>query len=1335
MKKCFHSALSYIIALAVLFLSVGCPLEQELNKSNMDTIYISKMPDKTEYEAGEALNLSGIEVRTRYSDGTENIVTDWTSYPAGGSVLSETGSNTVTITYQKMKTTFTVKVNGKSNEPEEPELPGEKTTPFFWGTWVRMDNGKEYEVLETSVAQGKTRYRVTAADETSLTVDKLGTFKKESDSVIVCDNIPYFRNGGANLEYSLKLVGFTNGSIQSRAVGTGIQGIKGRAVSSKYKDFESHAESDTEGKIEFTAPTAKDPQTVTIDYGDETIIVPGITVSNSGDYMGTIALVGKNDYNLKITGTISDDQKDHGYLFGNNARTYNMVLTITNISENKCSTSACFIESADANLSIAATDSTNLSGFTISTLAGGATKTVNLSIVYAEITDPYVDTGISVTIKNPFTNQEWKDYIPLRFFKGTIPITIAAKNPENNNNAALNGFVIYPDGNNQFFAIANNSSKAVFVPTFGNEKPYMLVFSGATVTSQLSDSTEMYYTVEPASKDIRQVITSGNEILSYIPFGGDNHSETTAYPVTKGFEAYLREGEIDYYTIVADSDDFYGPDGSVFYSVSYVNGKGDVPEAFFTTEGAVLSIMQLPEMKCDGYEFLGWYSGDTKAVAGAFTVHDNITLTAKWQLANYSVTYNLNGGTNDAANPASYTMESPAVTLRAPKRAGYDFGGWYATENFKGDAVTTVGGGTMSGITLWAKWIPITYKITYELDGGTNDTKNPVEYTAEMNTITFANPQKEGFAFGGWFTDSSFIGTKQTAIEKGSYGDRTYYAKWLRLCTVTFVTAYRKTPAAIKIGEGEPITAEQLPELESGDYFFGGWYDGVTKVVAETYTVTDDVTFTAKWLNKYTVSYVTDHGTAPESVFVADGSSVPSKLLPSLTETGWSFKGWYTDRSCSENKKAGEGLVVTTNLTLYAKWEEYPETYDLNAYLSRLPANSADSPYSVRVLNPDISSIKEALDNNDDKYVSIELSDMGKNASIPDHAFDGCWNLTGIIIPDGVTSIGDRAFYNCSLTDVYIPKTVSVIADEAFVGYYIKTIREINVDEHNKNYCSVDGVLFSKDMTKLIQYPSGKQGNSYSVPYGVLSIGQSACTSCGFNKIIIPDTVVTIDGMAFSCCENLKDITLPNSVKTIGYCAFDCCSNLTSINIPSSVESIGSEFFRYSGNITSITVDARNKNYCSIDGVLFNKDKTELLRYPVGKSEETYTVPDGVKSIGDMAFESYVKTSCLKNIIIPDSLTSIGSLAFYGSNITSITIPNGVTAIPYGAFECCYDFTSITLPFSVTAIGGSAFFYCYNLKTINFMGTEAQWNAVNKEEGWNSECPTDMKIVFNYRKN
>ena len=905
-------------------------------QKTLSSIYISKQADRLDYEYNSLFDLAGLEIKGKYSDGTEEVLEAWSSEPKAGTSLTTSGTVNVTITYEGKTTSFPITVAAQ---------PAVISDNYFWGTWVRMDNGKEYEVLETKVVQGRNNYKITASDSTTLTVNSLGTFTKESDSVMICDSIPYYRKGGANIKYTIKVVGFVT---KERANPLKEQNVTVTAFSEGYPNFvsegkpvdESKVDGEEDGQLyELEAATRNSKQKIKIDYDNTELVVDQGLVNNNGDFMGTVALVGKDAYNLKITGTISDDQKDNGYLFGNNAKTYNMKLTITNISENECSSSGCIVKAADPNLKIESNDpAINLEGFTTPTMIGGATRDIELSLVYGEMTKPYVDTGITVTITNPFTQQEWNDYIPLRFFKGTIPITIAAKNSMSDSKTSLNGFVIYPDGNNQFFEIPNNSCKAVFIPTFGSEKPYKLVFSGATVTAELSENSEMYYTVEPASLTPRPVVTGVTTevdfatLMKYMTFGGDNHTEDDAFSVNngEGFEAFLRKGEIDYYSVKADSDIFYGPGGTTFYSVSYINENGDVPDTFLITEGDVLKTIHLPEITCDGYKFLGWYSEATKAIPDEYAVYDNITLTAKWQLESYPVVYELNGGTNHAANPSAYTIESSLITLEAPVRTGYDFGGWFVTDNFSDTAIGTIGGGAKGGITLYAKWTPVTYKITYELDGGTNAASNPATYTIETDTITLAAPQKKGFAFGGWYADNNFSGTKQTTIEKGSHVDKKYYAKWLKNCTVSFITAYGSTPAAIFVGEGEKLSAEQLPELTNSDYFFGGWYVGETSVTAESYTVTDDVTLTAKWSEKCTVSYVSDHGTAPQAFVVESGTPLTSANLPALTESDWKFLGWYTNSSYDEDKKVSAGQSVTASITLYAKWEEFiaPELTD-----------------------------------------------------------------------------------------------------------------------------------------------------------------------------------------------------------------------------------------------------------------------------------------------------------------------------------------------------------------------------------------------------------------------
>jgi hypothetical protein len=260
-----------------------------------------------------------------------------------------------------------------------------------------------------------------------------------------------------------------------------------------------------------------------------------------------------------------------------------------------------------------------------------------------------------------------------------------------------------------------------------------------------------------------------------------------------------------------------------------------------------------------------------------------------------------------------------------------------------------------------------------------------------------------------------------------------------------------------------------------------------------------------------------------------------------------------------------------------------------------------------------------------------------------------------VTIPDSidecpVTSIGSNAFYGCSgLTSVVIPESVTIIRDRAF------------------QYCS------------------------------------------GLRSVAIPNSVTSIGNSAFYRCFGLTSMVIPASVTSIGYAAFCGCSNLTGVTIPNSVTSIGGRAFSDCLVLTSITVETVHPLYSSLDGVLFDKNKTELIQCPAGKSG-VYSIPNSITSIGNYAFSG---CSGLRSVAIPNSVTSIGYSAFEScSSLTSVTIPNSVTSIGNAAFERCYVLTSVVIPDSVTSIGYSAFENCTNLTSVIIP------NSVTSIEGW-----------------
>ncbi len=348
--------------------------------------------------------------------------------------------------------------------------------------------------------------------------------------------------------------------------------------------------------------------------------------------------------------------------------------------------------------------------------------------------------------------------------------------------------------------------------------------------------------------------------------------------------------------------------------------------------------------------------------------------------------------------------------------------------------------------------------------------------------------------------------------------------------------------------------------------------------------------------------------------------------------------------------------------------------------------------------------------------------------SIGEKAFYRCESLTSITIPEGVTSIGKQAFRDCCFNpiSITIPDSVTEIGDKAFYGCGLTSI---TVGENNSNYADVDGVLFNKDLSEIILYPSNKKGTSYAIPDGVASIGENAFNGSSLTSITIPESVTSIGNSAFEFCLDLISITIPDSVTSIGNSAFANCSgltsimisdgvtsigasafyrceSLTSIKIPDSVTSIEDDAFYYCSNLTSITVGENNSSYTDVDGILFNKDLSKIISYPPKKETSYYTIPESVTSLGSMAFSG---CSNLTSITIPESVTSIGIWAFGDcKGLTSITIPESVTSIGNYAFVNCIGLKSITIPESVMSIGLYAFGNCKNMTSIAIENPECE---------------------------
>ncbi len=338
--------------------------------------------------------------------------------------------------------------------------------------------------------------------------------------------------------------------------------------------------------------------------------------------------------------------------------------------------------------------------------------------------------------------------------------------------------------------------------------------------------------------------------------------------------------------------------------------------------------------------------------------------------------------------------------------------------------------------------------------------------------------------------------------------------------------------------------------------------------------------------------------------------------------------------------------------------------------------------------------------------------------NIDNGAFSGCNTLTQIVIPNGVTSIGAWAFKNCSsLTEVVMPDSITIIEMYAFEGCDSLTqivipnsitsigegafrncssLTNIKVDANNATYKDIDGNLYSKDGTTLLQYANGKTATAFVVPDSVTSIGEEAFYSCdSLTTVRFGDNsqLTSIGYEAFRDCDSLTEIVIPASVTSIGYDAFYNCDSLTEIVIPASVTSIGSCAFYDCDSLTEIVIPA---SVTSIGYCVF-EDCTSLTIYC-----EEASKPSGWSDSWNYSNRpvvwgyEYAKQNGIM-YGIKDGFATIISLSSK-NDIDSITIPNSiiykdstyaVTCIEKGVFKNCESLTEITLPFVGAALNGT----------------------------------------------
>ncbi len=304
--------------------------------------------------------------------------------------------------------------------------------------------------------------------------------------------------------------------------------------------------------------------------------------------------------------------------------------------------------------------------------------------------------------------------------------------------------------------------------------------------------------------------------------------------------------------------------------------------------------------------------------------------------------------------------------------------------------------------------------------------------------------------------------------------------------------------------------------------------------------------------------------------------------------------------------------------------------------------------------------------------------------SIAPYSFYGCADLIDVILPETVTYIGHSAFYNCSgLSSVNVPEAVIEIDNAAFYGC-----------------SSLSWVIIPESVTYMGNgaFNGCSSLESVILPNSLTEIGRFVFNDCSaLTWIEIPNSITLINSFAFHGCSSLTELTLPNSLVSIGNDAFSLCSGLTEVTIPASVTDIGLDSFGSCESLTTINVAPGNSSFTSDNGVLYNKNKSELIQCPAAK-QGVFEVPGSVTEIRDYAFFG---CSGLTEITVPNTVTALGSAAFYVcEGLTKINIPTSVTSIKRNTFGFCLNLSEITIPESVTSIENGAFYSCDGLTKV-----------------------------------
>lgn len=684
----------------------------------------------------------------------------------------------------------------------------------------------------------------------------------------------------------------------------------------------------------------------------------------------------------------------------------------------------------------------------------------------------------------------------------------------------------------------------------------------------------------------------------------------------------------------------------------------------------------------DGYEFAGWYNlpggpspTNKKYDNQYFNAYNDMIVYAYWTPAVYNVVYDLDGGACDnTGNNATY-LSDYQWDIPTNDDATVVFGGWYSAEHGNGTRYTDENGKSIApwseitGGTAYAYWVQDILSFTLNLNGtynvqaGTNISR--VSSVKIPATVKDENGQDVkvthigGYAFASC-TSLVKISIPNTIVSidvKTAFGDCKKLQE-IEVYEVSGNNAVRYSSsdgALVYFDEQEQLTRIFFPAAKGGSFRIP---DGVSVIPIQAFasSLLEEIIIPASvqridtkafYSCKKLKNVVFEEGAAGGSTLtIAENAFSYCSLLESVTLPAH----FVLEKDKNGNLVTDATTGVSVSLKAFSNCAKLSsiDVSKNNAEISAVGGVVCDKSGTVMYYCPKGRTGAYTIPNG--------VTEIGA------YAFDGCKYLTSITVPNHVTKIGNYAFRDCDKVRVLTFKGGAVV--DMTVGNY---------------------AFYNLDMLETIVFEEGSR-----VAY--LGIG-----AFGYAKkltdLTIPDSMREIGKQAFMNCTALRSVTFAEDGQDLSFGdkAFLNCTGITEIRLPASVQELSLSVFDGCSGIMKVTVDPNNQKYTDIDGVLFTKDKSEILFYGVGRSAESYTLPAETTAYGATSFKN---NPYLKSVIITANIVKIGDSAFYGcTKLSELVFEAAEAELEIGscAFQNCSALTSVELPARLKKIGDHLF--------------------------------------------